>query len=381
MPAALPGAGGLTPQPTTPRRFSFSLGQPRPSAPRPPLGRLSPKKRAARATSLRARAAPPPRAATSPPRAPPREPPPRRVEAMGGGASTPVAPAPDNQRQRQTSDALNQMPVETLQEVVTVRSRLSRIRLSFIRPSLSPPEDGTGLLPQMRKILENDGDLLDFTNFLMREFADEPLQFYAAIADFTAQFGTPTERKRGMVELPRRFTTVEEGPEDDVVEEVVDSKTEARQAAAREIFDEFLATDAPRQVHVPAKMRKALKKELDAGLCLPAVFRPALGEVLTALARDKLVPFVTHQRNDKKIWIRVLRILESSVASEKRQSFRGGAPKPDPASPGRARQPTMATVPKKRFDHRRLSVDVRMVVARELDLEELRKKHAAATKA
>jgi hypothetical protein len=128
-------------------------------------------------------------------------------------------------------------------------------------------------------------------------------------------------------------------------------------------------------------MRKALKKELDAGLCLPAVFRPALGEVLTALARDKLVPFVTHQRNDKKIWIRVLRILESSVASEKRQSFRGGAPKPDPASPGRARQPTMATVPKKRFDHRRLSVDVRMVVARELDLEELRKKHAAATKA
>ena len=87
------------------------------------------------------------------------------------------------------------------------------------------------------------------------------------------------------------------------------------------------------------------------------------------------------QRNDKKIWIRVLRILESSVASEKRQSFRGGAPKPDPASPGRARQPTMATVPKKRFDHRRLSVDVRMVVARELDLEELRKKHAAATKA
>ena len=79
-----------------------------------------------------------------------------------------------------------------------------------------------------------------------------------------------------------------------------------------------------------------LKKELDAGLCLPAVFRPALGEVLTALARDKLVPFVTHQRNDKKIWIRVLRILESSVASEKRQSFRGGAPKPDPASPGRA---------------------------------------------
>ena len=302
---------------------------------------------------------------------------------MGGGASTAAAPAaPSNQRQRQTSDALNQMPVETLQEVVTVRSRLSRIRLSFIRPSLSPPEDGTGLLPQMRKILENDGDLLDFTNFLMREFADEPLQFYAAIADFTSQFGTPTEKKRGMVELPRRFTTVEEGPdEDDTIEEVADSKTEARQAAAREIFDEFLATDAPRQVHVPAKMRKALKKELDAGLCLPAVFRPALGEVLTALARDKLVPFVTHQRNDKKIWIRVLRILESSVASEKRQSFRGGAPKPDPASPGRARQPTMATVPKKRFDHRRLSVDVRMVVARELDLEELRKKHAAATKA
>ena len=34
-----------------------------------------------------------------------------------------------------------------------------------------------------------------------------------------------------------------------------------------------------------------------------------------------------------------------------------------------ARQPTMATVPKARFDHRRLSVDVRMVVARELDLE------------
>ena len=83
------------------------------------------------------------------------------------------------------------------------------------------------------------------------------------------------------------------------------------------------------------------------------------------------------ERNDKKIWIRVLRILESSVASEKRQSFRGGAPKPDPASPGRARQPTMATVPKKRFDHRRLSVDVRLVVARELDLEELRKKKLA----
>ena len=133
---------------------------------------------------------------------------------MGGGASTAAPAAPDNRRQRQTSDALSQMPVETLQEVVTVRSRLSRIRLSFIRPSLSPPEDGTGLLPQMRKIPENDGDLLDFTNFLMREFADEPLQFYAAIADFTSQFGTPTERKRGMVELPRRFTTVEEGPED-----------------------------------------------------------------------------------------------------------------------------------------------------------------------
>ena len=357
------GAASSEAAPTTPRRVSFSLGQPPVrNRPRPPRGRLSPKKGAARATSLRAR-------------------PPARARAMGGGASTAATPAPGNRRQRQTSDALSQMPVETLQEVVTVRSRLSRIRLSFIRPSLSPPEDGTGLLPQMRKILENDGDLLDFTNFLMREFADEPLQFYAAIADFTAQFGTPTERKRGMVELPRRFTTVEEGPEDDVVEEVVDSKTEARQAAAREIFDEFLATDAPRQVHVPAKMRKALKKELDAGLCLPAVFRPALGEVLTALARDKLVPFVTHQRNDKKIWIRVLRVLESSVASEKRQSFRGGAPKPDPASPGRARQPTMATVPKKRFDHRRLSVDVRMVVARELDLEELRKKHAAATKA
>ena len=358
------GAASSEAAPTTPRRVSFSLGQPPVrNRPRPPRGRLSPKKGAARATSLRAR-------------------PPARARAMGGGASTAAPAAPDNRRQRQTSDALSQMPVETLQEVVTVRSRLSRIRLSFIRPSLSPPEDGTGLLPQMRKILENDGDLLDFTNFLMREFADEPLQFYAAIADFTAQFGTLTEKKRGMVELPRRFTTVEEGPdEDDVVEEVVDSKTEARQAAAREIFDEFLATDAPRQVHVPAKMRKALKKELDAGLCLPAVFRPALGEVLTALARDKLVPFVTHQRNDKKIWIRVLRILESSVASEKRQSFRGGAPKPDPASPGRARQPTMATVPKKRFDHRRLSVDVRMVVARELDLEELRKKHAAATKA
>ena len=380
----LPG-GGLPVKkrlpPTTPRRISFSLGQPGPSAPhrpRPPLGRLSPRRAARGSSTLRARAAQPARGANPPPRAPP----PRRVEAMGGGASTAATPAPDNQRQRQTSDALNQMPVETLQEVVTVRSRLSRIRLSFIRPSLSPPEDGTGLLPQMRKILENDGDLLDFTNFLMREFADEPLQFYAAIADFTSQFGTPTEKKRGMVELPRRFTTVEEGPdEDDTIEEVADSKTEARQAAAREIFDEFLATDAPRQVHVPAKMRKALKKELDAGLCLPAVFRPALGEVLTALARDKLVPFVTHQRNDKKIWIRVLRILESSVASEKRQSFRGGAPKPDPASPGRARQPTMATVPKKRFDHRRLSVDVRMVVARELDLEELRKKHAAATKA
>ena len=128
-------------------------------------------------------------------------------------------------------------------------------------------------------------------------------------------------------------------------------------------------------------MRKALKKELDAGLCLPAVFRPALGEVLTALARDKLVPFVTHQRNDKKIWIRVLRILEE-MASRRRKGSRFEV---EPQSRTRRRPAARASRhgdrAQKRFDHRRLSVDVRMVVARELDLEELRKKHAAATKA
>jgi len=213
---------------------------------------------------------------------------------------------------------------------------------------------------------------------LMWEFADEPLQFYAAIADFTTQFGSPTEKQAGMVALPRRFTTVEEVVEDVDEEAQENEAVEARQAAAREIFDEFLATDAPRQVHVPNKMRKALKKELDAGLCLPCVFRPALGEVLTALARDKLVPFVTSQRNDKKIWIRVLRVLETSIATDERPSFRVAAPRPDPASPGRGRAPTMATVPRKKFDHRRLSVDVRLVIGRELDLEALRAKHSAA---
>jgi len=218
-------------------------------------------------------------------------------EEMGAGSSTnAVHPA----RQRRSLEALQKMDVSELQEVVTVRSRLSRIRLSFIWPSLSPPEESEGVLPKMRKILENDGDLLDFTNFLTREFADEPLQFYAAISDFTTQFGSPTEKQAGMVALPRRFTTVEEVVEDVDEEAQENEAVEARQAAAREIFDEFLATDAPRQVHVPNKMRKALKKELDAGLCLPCVFRPALGEVLTALARDKLVPFVTSQRNDKR---------------------------------------------------------------------------------
>ena len=213
--------------PTTPRRISFSLGQPLPSAPhrpRPPLGRLSPKRAARGSSTLRARRAARARRHLAAARASAA----RRSHGRRGEHGRRRL-APDNQRQRQTSDALNQMPLEEVQEVVTVRSRLSRIRLSFIRPSLSPPEDGTGLLPQMSKILENDGDLLDFTNFLMREFADEPLQFYAAIADFTSQFGTPTEKKRGMVELPRRFTTVEEGPdEDDTIEEVADSKTEAR---------------------------------------------------------------------------------------------------------------------------------------------------------
>jgi len=73
----------------------------------------------------------------------------------------------------------------------------------------------------------------------------------------------------------------------------------------------------------------------------------------------------------------VLRVLETSIATDERPSFRVAAPRPDPASPGRGRAPTMATVPRKKFDHRRLSVDVRLVIGRELDLEALRAKHSA----
>ena len=133
------------------------------------------------------------------------------------------------------------------------------------------------------------------------------------------------------------------------LEHVASQDQPAGPQAAREIFDEFLASDAPRQVHVAMKTRKALSSNLDVGAMKPSLFRsrvpranassrargpridvlatlgsrprvaatfvlrPALVEVLSTLAKDKLVAFVKAQREDKGVWIRALRVLESAT--------------------------------------------------------------------
>ena len=84
------------------------------------------------------------------------------------------------------------------------------VRLSFLRPSLALPkhESAEHLHSHMAKVLGNDEDLADFAGFLMRAFAEEPLQFYMAVDDFASKHGTRAERASLVAWRSRRRSTL-----------------------------------------------------------------------------------------------------------------------------------------------------------------------------
>lgn len=94
-------------------------------------------------------------------------------------------------------------------------------------------------------------------------------------------------------------------------------------------------------MHVAAATRRDVENALDGGRADIDVFRPAVGEVLDGLARDKLRPFVEEQRASRLAWLRALKALGALRAGEHRL---GAPPRERTRGNSVVREPSAALV-------------------------------------
>lgn len=284
---------------------------------------------------------------------------------MGCGASGPAV------------DPLETMTAEELELVATTKSRNSKVRLSALRPSLCPPIEhgGATLVSHCVRVLKSPADLEDFTAFLMREFASEPLQFYIALQEFSAAFGCPAlvrsrrnSEDKGLENVAaaalRRHSDPKPGAAAATATDAAAAADAARAAAAAAIYDEFVKPNAARAVHVPRKIRRALVNDLDAGRASEATFKPAVTAVLGALAKDKLASFVQEQRASRHVWLRALKALDGAETA----GHLGGPPAATTRGNSIVRSPHADSL-------RRLTVDMSEILAHTVELDTKKQHH------
>lgn len=255
-------------------------------------------------------------------------------------------------------DDLESKDVDELTKMAYEKQETGEYREEALPPSLNAMgSDMDAMYSRMEQIMRDARDLEDFTEFLVKQYAEESLQFYLALEDFQKTY--PSEPKvivvgppgEGSPAPPEAKTPSDESPE----------SAAARLADAQAIFDEFLKPGAERQINVSGKIVRDVKKKLGEGRAEARIFSGAVTSILQQLTRDKLMTFTREQKANKQLWIRTLRSMEKhrksiSAAARRGSSFVGLAapPAPPPKDPN-LREPTDEVV-------RRLSVDLNKVV-------------------
>ena len=211
-----------------------------------------------------------------------------------------------------------------------------------LRPSLALPPPGTAAHhAHMLRVLSSPDDLDAFAAFLLRGFAAEPLQFYLALDAFARDQLPAGADPQLVARRHRRRSSLAGGAAAAAPPATVRVATPRAAAAAAGLFAEFLALDAPSAVHVAAATRRDVENALDGGRADIDVFRPAVGEVLDGLARDKLRPFVEEQRASRLAWLRALKALGALRAGEHRL---GAPPRERTRGNSVVREPSAALV-------------------------------------
>jgi hypothetical protein len=261
--------------------------------------------------------------------------------------------------------------VDELAKMAYAKAESGEYRETVMPPSLSQSIDTNldDMFEKMERIIRDPRDLEDFTEFLVKQYAEESLQFYLALEEFSKRY--PVDPYVILVASPGGADGEAAPPPP------ADADRDARQdEAARAIYAEFVAPGAPKQINVSGKIQRDVKKKLGEGKCDARVFSQAVTSVLQALTKDKLMTFTREQKGNKQIWIRTLRAMDKhrksvSASFRRRQSIGAALGLADGGarvgSEGNLRVPTAECV-------KRLSMDVSRVVGGLVQQEKIRRR-------
>lgn len=221
---------------------------------------------------------------------------------MGGGKSK-AAPPAENKK----SSNLDDKPIEDLERITKERMATGKFRASAIRPSLREDmekSDLAAMYEKMEQILQNEDELRDFSAFLMKQHAEEWVQFYLEVETYSARFDYIDQ------ELASFADAVETNKKVATPEELEEKKQECER-----IYETFIRDGGELQLNLSAKAKRGVRKAMDEGHYEPRVFRLAMKCVIEQLTKERLNIFIDQQRNSRDVWLNQLKRMDSHRVS------------------------------------------------------------------
>ncbi|KAJ1462279.1 hypothetical protein M885DRAFT_506454 [Pelagophyceae sp. CCMP2097] len=235
---------------------------------------------------------------------------------MGSGGSKKASPKRRTSSEARLAQerAYQDMSQEQLQVVTQEKMASGLYRECAIRPSL---RDDTGaakndlfsLYEKMEEILKNEDELRDFSAFLLKQHAEEWVQFYLEVEHYAEKFVYIDQ------ELASFADAVETNLHVATPEEFEEKKVECMK-----IYHKYIAAGGEAEINLSAKAKKGVLKAIQEGHYEPRVFRIAMKCVIEQLTKERLHHFVIEQKNSRDVWLTNLKHMD-----QHRHSIRNGA--------------------------------------------------------